>query len=158
MTRQAFLLGLLSLALGAHATRAGAPKGGAGKDDLRKLAGNWVATHYEEGGTASPVKPGHPHRLTVAGNRFTLVHVLDVVGGTPVTDRNAGTLKLDPAKSPKEMDLAFTEGSDKGTTSPAIYELKGNELTVCIVPPNRPRPTEFKTKGVMILYKFNRAR
>ena len=54
---------------------------------------------------------------------------------------------IDAAKKPKEIDLKVEEGpeQERGTWK-GIYELKGDELTLCLALPNEARPTEFETK------------
>jgi RNA polymerase sigma factor (sigma-70 family) len=56
---------------------------------------------------------------------------------------------LDPSKSPKHIDLTALTGpaAVKGKVMPAIYELKGGKLTLCLRPAETAgdgRPTEFK--------------
>ena len=45
--------------------------------------------------------------------------------------RDEGTVKRDPAKTPKTMDITGTKGPNEGKTFLAIYESKGDELRVC---------------------------
>jgi hypothetical protein len=47
---------------------------------------------------------------------------------------------LNPGKTPKEIDVMHDN-----KTSHGIYQLKGDELTVCIDENEGPRPTEFKS-------------
>ena len=59
--------------------------------------------------------------------------------------------KIDPSKSPKELDLHFTEEDKKGKVCLAIYELDGDKLTICTNTKLRPtddekRPNVFSTK------------
>ena len=50
-----------------------------------------------------------------------------------------GTYRVDPGKTPKEIDLTDSSGTRLG-----IYKLEGDQLTLCLTEPNRPsRPTEF---------------
>jgi uncharacterized protein (TIGR03067 family) len=57
-----------------------------------------------------------------------------------------GTFKLDLSKKPKEIDVVFTEGPEKGKTSLGIYELEGDVYKVCIGLTGKKRPTEFISK------------
>ena len=57
------------------------------------------------------------------------------------------TFKLDPGKTPKEIDLTALDGQEKGTTAAAIYKLDGDRLTICLpyfAKDPSVRPTEFK--------------
>ncbi len=50
------------------------------------------------------------------------------------------------AGQPRQLHLAtaFTDKPDRLHTE-AIYDLKGDTLTYCVAPPNRPRPEGFWT-------------
>jgi uncharacterized protein (TIGR03067 family) len=75
-----------------------------------------------------------------------------VIKGSTISYRNSGQMKftIDPTKKPKWMDM---EGNWKiDPWKPAIYELEGDSLKICIVSGGSsdnptPRPTEFKTAG-----------
>lgn len=71
-----------------------------------------------------------------------------------------GTVKHDPAKSPKTMDITGTKGPNEGKTFLAIYELKGDELRVCYDLSGKSRPAEFATKPdtQLFLVKYRRAK
>ena len=60
-----------------------------------------------------------------------------------------GTYVIEPAKSPKTIDITMKEG-DKGTAH-GIYELKGDTLKICVARPNTERPTEFTEKGTVFI-------
>jgi len=64
-----------------------------------------------------------------------------------LTARQPAKYKLDPAKKPKTIDVLPTDGLDKDKTIEGIYEIKGEELTVCVAKPGSPRPTEFASKA-----------
>jgi uncharacterized protein (TIGR03067 family) len=107
------------------------------KEDLKMLQGTWVPTAAEMGGQKLPDDSLAAIKLTLKDDRYTVQ-----VG--KATDQ--GTVKLDPAKKPKEMDITGTEGPNKGKTILAIYELSGDTLKVCYAMEGKERPTEFKTK------------
>jgi uncharacterized protein (TIGR03067 family) len=54
--------------------------------------------------------------------------------------------KVDPAKKPKTMDLAFVEKVPNAAPGLVIYDLDGDTLKLVIGLPNK-RPTEFTDKG-----------
>ena len=69
------------------------------------------------------------------------------------------TYKLDPSKTPKEIDLAGKKFDGKDEKMYGIYKLEGDKLTICMVESDKPadRPKEFKTadkgKSVMMTFK-----
>ena len=75
-------------------------------------------------------------------------------------NKDEGTVKRDPSKSPKTMDITGTNGPNKGKTFLVIYELKGEELRVCYDLSGKSRPTEFATKPdtMLFLVTYRRAK
>jgi uncharacterized protein (TIGR03067 family) len=63
---------------------------------------------------------------------------------------------LDESKKPKEMN--FLLGSLGA--NPAIYELNGDRLKICMDKPGGERPKEFKTKvdSAQKMFTFNRSK
>jgi len=60
---------------------------------------------------------------------------------------DAGRARMvDVAKKPKQLDITFTDGPDKGKTTLAIYELEDDTYKVCIDVGEKGRPTEFASK------------
>ena len=53
-----------------------------------------------------------------------------------------GTLKVDPTKTPKEIDATDSEGK----TILGIYKFDKDQFTVCFAPPDKQRPKEFSVK------------
>ena|SRR5258708_541290 len=70
-----------------------------------------------------------------------------------------GTIELDLAKTPKEMKLDGTEGTNKGRTHHAIYEVSKDKDTVkvCYALDGGKAPTAFESKAdsmrLLITYK-----
>jgi len=60
-----------------------------------------------------------------------------------------GEYKLDETAKPKAWDFFNGKSSDGRALSDtkAIYELDGDTLKICSVPPGRDRPTELKEQG-----------
>jgi uncharacterized protein (TIGR03067 family) len=65
------------------------------------------------------------------------------VGESSIT----GTHKLNPNKSPKEIDSRHVEGPLKGQSYLGIYKIENDVWTVCFAPPGKPRPRDFSTKA-----------
>jgi uncharacterized protein (TIGR03067 family) len=57
------------------------------------------------------------------------------------------TVKLDPTKKPKTIEIAFTEGDHKGKTVLGIYEIEGDTFRVCVAPPGDGRPATFSAEA-----------
>ena len=60
---------------------------------------------------------------------------------------NEGTVKLDPTKKPKTVDVTFTGGERKGQAVVGIYEIEGDTFRVCVARPGDERPAEFSAKA-----------
>jgi uncharacterized protein (TIGR03067 family) len=130
---------LLALAAGVLVA-AEAPKEDAGKKDLKAMQGTWEAVSHEEDGRKATEEERKKAqvRLVVKGDEYT-ISFGKTVGGK-------GTLKLDPGKKPKQIDVVLGDGPFKGKAMLGIYELKGDELRVCTAMPGKERPKEFSTK------------
>jgi uncharacterized protein (TIGR03067 family) len=77
-------------------------------------------------------------KLTIQGNRFTVVQ-----GDMTV----AGTFQLNESAKPKALDLTYDQGPDQGKSAQGIYEIRaGNRQRVCIAPPGAPRPSKFESR------------
>jgi len=78
-------------------------------------------------------------RIVIEGNRFTSLGMGAAYGGT---------VKVNPTRKPKTLDLVFTEGHAAGTKHPGIYRLVGDRWTLCLATagPRRP-PTFASTAG-----------
>jgi uncharacterized protein (TIGR03067 family) len=115
------------------------------KEDSKMMEGTWLPVEGELGGQKFPDEVLKTIKLTLSEGKYT-VNVID-----------KGTVKLDPSKKPKTMDIVGTEGPNKGKTIPAIYELTGDTLRVCYDLSGKNRPKEFKTekdsKQFLVSYK-----
>jgi uncharacterized protein (TIGR03067 family) len=92
------------------------------KKELDKLQGTWLVVGKEEEG-----KEIHEEDLKEAKETF-------VVKGATMTYCRDGKAQVTmhitvaPGKTPKAMDLEFTDGKEKGYKNHAIYELDGDRL------------------------------
>ena len=108
------------------------------KAELAKMKGTWQGVSGEvDGRKANPMELEKTF-LVIEGDRYTL-QLPDAV--------RKGTFKIDPAKSPKQIDVTAADGPDKGKTMRGIYELKGATLRYCLAQPQKDRPTEFTSKA-----------
>jgi uncharacterized protein (TIGR03067 family) len=99
------------------------------KDDLAKMQGEWRIKRDMLS------KEDAINRLTITDHQYKYR-----VGNS----RQEGSVKLDPTKTPKQMDINYTAGSKRGKTALAIYKIEDDILTLCIANIDKPRPKEFK--------------
>ena len=118
--------------------------------DLQAFKGTWRLSSKEED-----------------GKKFSEEEIRDVIatndGSGKVSVRrggkvyNEGTVKLDPTKKPKAIDVTFIEGERKGQRVLGIYEIEGDAFRVCVAPPGDERPSEFSAKAgsgrILVAYK-----
>lgn len=114
-----------------------------GKEDVKMMDGTWLIASAEFAGNKFPDEAIKTMKLILKDDKYTL----KTAQGT-----DEGTVKIDPAKTPKEVDVTGTEGPNKGKTFLAIYELTKDGLKVCYDLSGKTRPTEFKTKPDTMLF------
>jgi uncharacterized protein (TIGR03067 family) len=136
MTRSLCVILFLSLSLPCLS------RGDDAKDDAKAMDGTWLASAAELGGEKFPDEVRKSIKLVIGDGKYTVT-----VGKEP----DKGTVKVDPSKKPKEVDIVGTEGPNKGKTFLAIYEKTDDTLRVCYDLSGKTRPTEFKTtKGTQL--------
>lgn len=108
------------------------------KPEMTKLEGEWSMVSGEANGQAMPKE-----RVT-SGKRLAKDGETTISFGGQVYFKAKYT--IDPAKTPKTIDYAMTEGPTKGKTHLGIYELDGDTLKFCFAAPGLDRPTEFTSK------------
>jgi uncharacterized protein (TIGR03067 family) len=108
------------------------------KKDLDALQGVWAVEGLEY--NAKDVKDKYKISFVVKGD------VLIVEGDNDVRKEYAKlALKLDPSTTPKSVDLTVAGGVQKDAVLEGIYELKGDELRLCVKVFGKERPAEFKS-------------
>ena len=105
--------------------------------DEETIQGTWLPATAEIAGKPFPDDLRKTIKLVIKDDKYTVT-----VGKM----MDQGSAKLKPSAKPKEMDIAGTEGPNKGKTFLAIYELDGDTLKICYDLGGKNRPTEFKTK------------
>ena len=117
--------------------------------DLEFLQGYWRVTALEMDGQPAPVFGDAS--VVIKGNRFTTSGMGEVY---------KGTLELDDSKKPRQLDMKFTAGPEKGNSNPAIYKLKDDAWTMCIATqgPNRPRTFATKSGSGFVLETLSRGK
>jgi uncharacterized protein (TIGR03067 family) len=96
------------------------------------LAGQWAPQSAELGGQAFPVAnfAGATLRLTADTYEFA---------------GDKGSFALVSTSAPAKMDIRGREGPNAGRTILAIYELAGDQLTICYQLGPGARPTDFNS-------------
>jgi uncharacterized protein (TIGR03067 family) len=119
---------------------------GAAKDQ-DQLQGTWQVVEFVQDGFTTPAEAAQEIKMTFKGDRMSLVGP-EGKGGISIGKREF-SYKLDPAQKPKILEVSPLDGPFKGKMAPAIYELNGDELKICM--PNadvKTPPAELKsTKG-----------
>lgn len=111
----------------------------AAPDDNAALQGVWNAKSMESDGRPEPAGSVKQMRFTFKGDKL-------LIRGNFQNDREEEcSYKIDASKSPKHLD--FTPPTEKKPIL-AIYEIKGDELKMCIRHGNSSggRPKEFSSK------------
>jgi uncharacterized protein (TIGR03067 family) len=119
--------------------------------ERREIEGTWLPVSAELAGEKYPEEVLKTMKLVLKGEKYTVE-----VGG----QSDEGTITLDPAQSPKAMDIKGTKGPNEGKTFLVIYELKGDEMRVCYDLSGKSRPSEFATKAgtQLFLVKYRRTK
>ena len=89
--------------------------------------------------------------MEAGGKPLDLAELKDVPlvlkGKTFAQGEAKGTYKVDATKTPKTIDMTFTEGPPKGLTLRGIYELDDATYKLCIANPGSDRPRVFDSKA-----------
>ena len=117
---------------------AGARDDDAAKKELEAFTGTWTAVSATKDGKEEPKEGAAKNRLVVKGEKYTFT------GSDGVTVE--GKHKLNPSKTPKEIEAVHTSGEGKGEKILGIYELTKDTYKVCLAPPGKDRPKEFASK------------
>jgi uncharacterized protein (TIGR03067 family) len=108
------------------------------KKDLDSLQGTWVMAGLEVEGKQVPEEKITGTTLTIKGDRY-IVKVKDTA--------HEVTIKLDPAKKPKAIDMYFPDGPELPKLAKGIYEVDGDTFKICRAQaPGQDRPREFVTE------------
>ena len=107
------------------------------KKEYVRFEGAWRFTSLEIEGTSLPENVFKSSRLILEGQHFTVKEDTGTI---------KGTYKVNLTKKPKQIDVTFADGPDKGKVLHGIYELDGDTYRVCIGLPGKSRPTAFESK------------
>jgi uncharacterized protein (TIGR03067 family) len=108
--------------------------------DLQAFKGTWRLSSKEVDGKKSSAEEIKDVIATIDGSGTVLIRRGDKVLGE-------GTVKLDPTKKPKSIEVTFTAGERKGKAALGIYEIESDAFRICIARPGEGRPAEFSAKA-----------
>lgn len=112
----------------------------AAKKELEKLQGTWTTSALTYNG-----KDYFADGKT--GFRFVFKGDVATVEGNDQVKKEYAKLrfKLTPETKPRQLDLTVTDGVQKDAAIEGIYELKDDELKICVKVFGNDRPTEFES-------------
>jgi uncharacterized protein (TIGR03067 family) len=113
------------------------------------MAGSWELLKVVADGKELPAPEGKKRVLVLEGTRYVVRLNDEKIGG--------GTLSVNPKTKPASIDVTPSEGENKDKVMPGVYEIKGDEMKVCVANPGKDRPKEFEAKAdsghVLVTYK-----
>jgi uncharacterized protein (TIGR03067 family) len=129
--------------------------GDAADKEARRLDGTWRFLSLKSDGEDAPEEVIGKWRWVIRDR------VLTIPG--PGNGEGKSSLKIDPSKSPKAIDITGVDGPGKGETVECIYKIEGERLTICLPggkggSPGRPRPEEFSGGESMSLVVLERVK
>ena len=105
--------------------------------DLDLLQGTWNVAALEVDGQAMPSAILSNARIVIEGDRFTSIGL---------GAEYKGTVTLDASANPRQLDMKFDAGPEKGNTNLGIYEIQGDNLKLCLATRGSVRPAAFVSK------------
>lgn len=108
----------------------------AAKKEVAKLKGEWKIEQIDLGPDQKlPPEALAMFKFKITDDRF----IVEVAG-----QKQEAIYKVDPTKSPKQIDITPQEGPNKDKVGKGIYTLEGDTLKICHSEKGDGRPTEFK--------------
>jgi len=148
MNRNIVMIGVVAL-LGANSFQ-----GDVAKDDLEKMKGDWTLVSTETNGKKRTPADFKEFSRKVTGETYEVT----IENEEGVQSIGIKITKLDPANSPKSIDVEQTEGPAKGKTFRGIYKFVDDTQVICLAAPDNDRPTKFDSKeGTVTVWKRAKA-
>jgi uncharacterized protein (TIGR03067 family) len=104
------------------------------KDDREAFQGTWTIVDTKKGDTKDK-EPVTARTVVFEGGKYK------IKAGDKVVE--AGTFKVDVSKATKHIEVAATEGKDKGMKWHGIYEIKGETMRAAVGPTDKDRPAKY---------------
>jgi len=107
------------------------------QDEMRKFQGSWDLVVEEVDGERMPEPLIRDVVLVVEGDRWTL--------RTDQEIRNRAVVRLNPAATPPQVDLAYSAGAPPHAKGVGIYAIAADRLKICLALDldSQRRPTDF---------------
>ena len=120
-------------------------------DVERELEGAWVPIDASVAGSPLPL------------NDLRVRYFVLEAGGYRIIDRSnqvvdGGRYLVNEAPRPPTMDIVGSHGPNAGRTMHAIYELQGDELTVCYDLESGERPSDMRVRQDQLLLRITYTR
>jgi len=106
-------------------------------EHLKALEGEWRFVALQVDGADMPAGALTESRLLIDGDRFRMESMEGAFDGH---------FTIDAAVDPVRIDIDFVEGPEAGNSSQGIFEIAGDQLTMCIGVVGASRPKSFSTK------------
>ena len=103
-------------------------------DDIDLLQGTWTVTELELEGQKMAGALLANARIVIKGLRFN---------STGMGVEYKGRLVLDTSTNPRQFDMKFDAGPEKGNTNLGIYKLDGDTWKICLAMRGTVRPSRF---------------
>jgi uncharacterized protein (TIGR03067 family) len=129
----------LAVLLAATAGRADEPENESVKEEFQALQGTWQVESWEEGGKKVPAADLKKRSVFIGSTVFIFRRDGNV--------HQAGSVQIDPGKSPRTVNLLVKEGRGKDGVMLGVYDLKDNTLKIAFDPEGQVRPKEVKPDG-----------
>ena len=133
------MLGILTAVL--LIVSAAYPQGDAAKKELGRLEGKWKYVKVE---APDQIAQAIAEASIVEFRGNKMIHTITLSTGKKNVIE--ATIKLDPTKKPKTIDITPLGGPEKGKTFQGIYELHGDTLKLHLGDVPEDRPSAFKYK------------
>jgi len=125
------------------------------KKEIAKLKGGWSLVGFEmlapNGEKIGPTPEAlKEFKMVITDDKISIRRRLADGTYERTKEEPDVMFKVNPGKTPKEIDMIPINGEGKGKTIKGIYSLEGDTLRFCRVLPGVERPREFKaTKEAM---------
>jgi uncharacterized protein (TIGR03067 family) len=105
-------------------------------DRLRKMEGTWAFRSLEVDGQPMPAAMSASSNLLLDGDRFRME--------SPEATYD-GIFTIDVEQEPHWIDIDFIEGPESGNRCEGLFQLDGDQLTICLGLAGSARPERFAT-------------